>query len=119
MSQRGAENIVNHTPPHSLVRWDSDAIAGWEREAPAPADDPQARIVLVGPETAARGAVEAIPTWQADTPPGSWVELQLRARFGDRWSRFNRVAAWDGALRSSRRSSFSRACTGFCATATS
>jgi hypothetical protein len=106
MSHRGAENTVNHMPPHTLVRWDAEAIAGWEREAPAPADDPQARIVIIGPETDAHGAVEAIPTWQADTPPGSWVELQLRARFGDRWSRFYRVAAWDGALTGSRRGSF-------------
>lgn len=93
-------------PPHSLVRWDADAIAGWERAAPVPEDDPQARIVLLAPELAAPGTIEAIPTWQADTPPGSWIELQLRARIGERWSRFYRVAVWDSAPTSSRRTSF-------------
>jgi hypothetical protein len=96
--------------PHSLVRWDADAIAGWEREAPAAEDDPHARIVLLAPVAAAAGAVEAIPTWQADTPRGSWIELQLRARFGERWSNFYRVAVWDSApsrSRRSRRTSFS------------
>jgi hypothetical protein len=93
-------------PPHSLVRWDADAIAGWEREAPAPDDDPHARIVLLSPEAPATGAAEAIPTWQADTPPGSWIELQLRARLGECWSRFYRVAVWDSAPSASRRTSF-------------
>jgi hypothetical protein len=92
--------------PHSFVRWDAGAIAGWERESPAPEDDPGARIVLLSPETDATGAVELIPTWQAETPPGSWLELQLRARSGGRWSGFYRVAAWDSAPSGSRRGSF-------------
>jgi hypothetical protein len=93
-------------PPHSLIRWDADAIAGWEREAPAPEDDPLARIALIGPVAPATAAAEAIPTWGADTPQGSWVEVQLRAQVGERWSKYYRVASWDSAPAESRRTSF-------------
>ncbi|MBX0328932.1 C39 family peptidase [Oscillochloris sp. ZM17-4] len=92
--------------PHAFVRYDAEAIAGWPREAPRPDDDPQARVALLGPELAAGGAAEAIPSWGADTPPGSWVEIQLRARSAGRWSRFYRLAAWDSAPAGSRRTSF-------------
>ena len=91
---------------HALVRWDADAIAGWEREAPTPDDDPQARIALLAPVVAAHGAQELIPSWGADVPPDAWVELQLRARHADRWSKWFRIAVWDSAEGASRRSSF-------------
>lgn len=94
------------TDPHRLIRWDADAIAGWEREAPEVADDPFARVVLLGPAADAAGAVEIIPSWAADTPPGSWIELQLQARSGDGWGRRFRVATWDSAGSDSRRTSF-------------
>jgi len=92
--------------PHSLILCPADAIAGWERAAPLPDDDPDARVALLSPELPAAGAAEAIPSWAADTPPDSWVELQLRARRGERWSRFYRIAAWDSAPAGSRRTSF-------------
>lgn len=92
--------------PHALIRWPADAIAGWEREAPASGDDPAARIALLSPAAAAHGATEIIPSWGADTPEGSWVELQLRARSGAGWGRWFRVARWDGALAASQRGSF-------------
>lgn len=92
--------------PHTLVSWNADAIAGWEREAPTPADGAAARIALVGPPSPAGGAREVIPSWSAETPPGAWIEVQLRARFDERWSRWCRVARWDGAVSGSRRTSF-------------
>lgn len=92
--------------PHRLILLGADAIAGWERAAPLPDDDPHARIALLSPELPAAGAAEAIPSWAADTPPGSWVELQLRACRGGRWSRFYRLARWDSAAADSRRTSF-------------
>ncbi|GAB4437560.1 MAG: peptidase C39 family protein [Chloroflexi bacterium OHK40] len=92
--------------PHTLTRWDAGAIAGWRQEAPHSNDEPLARVVLLGPELATCGATEVIPSWGAETPPGSWVELQLRARFGQRWSKFFRVATWDSAPEASRRGSF-------------
>jgi hypothetical protein len=92
--------------PHALVHYDADRIAGWVRESPAPDDDPQARVVLLSPELEASGLFEVIPTWSADTPAGSWIEVQLRARLGDRWSKPYRIAAWDSAPAASRRTSF-------------
>jgi hypothetical protein len=94
--------------PHSLIHASADAIAGWERAGPLADDDPQARVVLLSPELPAGGAAEAIPSWAADTPAGSWVELQLRARRDGRWSRFYRLARWDSAAADSRRTSFDR-----------
>jgi hypothetical protein len=92
--------------PHTLIRWDADAIAGWEREAPEAADDPHARIALLSPPAEAGGATEIIPSWGADTPPWTWVEVQLRACAGGRWGRWFRVAAWDSAGSDSHRTSF-------------
>ncbi|NTW04238.1 MAG: peptidase C39 family protein, partial [Oscillochloris sp.] len=46
-------------------------------------------------------------TWGADTSPESWIEIQLRARLYDHWSKFYRVAVWDAALTASRRTSLS------------
>lgn len=92
--------------PHSLIYCSADDIAGWERAAPDPSDDPQARVALLGPELPAAAAIEAIPSWAAETPPGSWIELQLRARRGAHWSRFYRIAAWDDTLAGGRRTSF-------------
>ncbi len=94
--------------PHALIRYDAAMIACWSREAPAPDDDPQARLVLVGPALDAAGAAEIVPTWNADTPADSWIEIQLRTRRGGRWSKPYRIAAWDSAPAASRRTSFSR-----------
>jgi Peptidase_C39 like family len=91
---------------HALVRWDADAIAAWEREAPTPDDDPLARVALLSPQTPTADATELIPSWGAFTPPDTWVELQLRAQVAGRWGKWYRVAAWDSAPQGSRRTSF-------------
>ncbi len=37
----------------------------------------------------------AIPSWNARTPPGSWLQVDLRVRLGDaRWTRYYTVAVW-------------------------
>lgn len=94
--------------PHALVRWSAGAIAEWEREAPVSVDDPAARIVLLGPRTPAGDACEIIPSWGADTPPGSWIELQLRAETAGAWGRWFRVARWDNVGADSQRTSFDK-----------
>ncbi len=93
------------TYPHTLIRWDADAIAGWERAAPTVADDPRARVALLGPLVAGGAAVEVIPTWAAETPAGAWIEVQLLVTRGEA-DRLFRVAAWDNAPADSRRGSF-------------
>jgi hypothetical protein len=38
---------------------------------------------------------EAIASWNATTPEGSWVEVQFRARYGDiRWSKWYNLGIW-------------------------
>jgi deazaflavin-dependent oxidoreductase (nitroreductase family) len=37
---------------------------------------------------------EAIASWNASTPPGTWIEMQIRARFNTRWSRWYNLGVW-------------------------
>src|SRR5687768_8743340 len=37
---------------------------------------------------------EAIASWNASTPDGSWVEVQFRARYGTRWSKWYVLGIW-------------------------
>ena len=37
---------------------------------------------------------EAIASWNASTPPGSWVEVQFRAQYGTRWSKWYVLGIW-------------------------
>jgi len=39
---------------------------------------------------------EAIASWNADTPAGTWIETQIRAQFGDRWSKWYNLGIWAG-----------------------
>lgn len=79
---------------------------GW-RAAPLPAEHGAPGLQLTGPPAAAAAPFsEAVPSWVADTPAGSWIELQLRAGMDERWTAFYRIARWDGLAEHSRRSSF-------------
>jgi hypothetical protein len=37
---------------------------------------------------------EAIASWNAATPPGSWLEVQFRAQYGTRWSKWYVLGIW-------------------------
>jgi hypothetical protein len=37
---------------------------------------------------------EAIASWNASTPAGSWVEIQFRAQYGMRWSKWYILGIW-------------------------
>ena len=37
---------------------------------------------------------EAIASWNATTPAGSWVEVQFRAQYGTRWSKWYVLGIW-------------------------
>ncbi|HEX6086043.1 MAG TPA: peptidase C39 family protein, partial [Thermoanaerobaculia bacterium] len=39
--------------------------------------------------------LEAIPSWNATTPGGTWVETQLRARVGGVWTKWYNLGVWD------------------------
>jgi hypothetical protein len=37
---------------------------------------------------------EAIASWNANTPAGSWIEVQFRAQYGTRWSKWYSLGIW-------------------------
>src|SRR5687768_2127525 len=37
---------------------------------------------------------EAIASWNAITPPGSWIEVQFRADYGTHWSKWYVLGIW-------------------------
>ena len=37
---------------------------------------------------------EAIASWNADTPAGTWIEVQFRAQYGTRWSKWYVLGIW-------------------------
>ncbi|MDP8921889.1 MAG: peptidase C39 family protein [Chloroflexota bacterium] len=37
---------------------------------------------------------ELIPSWNAATPPGTWVEIRVRVRIGDRWTGWYAFGSW-------------------------
>jgi hypothetical protein len=38
--------------------------------------------------------MEAIASWNANTPEGSWIEVQFRAQYGSRWSKWYVLGIW-------------------------
>jgi hypothetical protein len=44
--------------------------------------------------TTAFGFKEAIASWNAVTPPGSWIEVLIQARFGTRWTKWYNLGIW-------------------------
>ena len=49
----------------------------------------------IGPEReAAEPFLELIPSWNAETPPGTWIEVRLRARREGRWSGWYVLGQW-------------------------
>jgi hypothetical protein len=39
-------------------------------------------------------AREAIASWNADTPAGTWIETQIRAQVGSRWTKWYNLGVW-------------------------
>jgi hypothetical protein len=40
------------------------------------------------------GYFEAIASWNADTPPGTWIETLIRAELGGRWTKWYNLGIW-------------------------
>jgi len=91
----------------ALLSWQAiDANCGWHSERASDADGMPVTLLL-GPEQATPASFSAaIPSWVAETPPDSWIEVQLRARIAGRWTRFYRIARWDDQAAGSARQSF-------------
>jgi uncharacterized protein YvpB len=92
----------------ALLSWQwIDAQHGWHAERASDADGMPVTLLL-GPEQAAPAPFSAaIPSWLAETPPGSWIEVQLRARIAGHWTGFYRIARWDDQAAGGVRQSFS------------
>ncbi|MEO7908923.1 MAG: peptidase C39 family protein [Roseiflexaceae bacterium] len=91
----------------ALLAWQSiDAQHGWHTERASDADGTP-EMLLLGPMQAAPAPFSAaIPSWSAETPLGSWIEVQLRARIAGRWTSFYRMARWDDQAAGGARGSF-------------
>ena len=50
---------------------------------------------------------EAVASWNASTPPGSWIEVQFRAQYGTRWSKWYVLGIWASDYSTLRRHSVS------------
>lgn len=89
-----------------LLSWEHfDEAHGWRAETSTAGD--VAVTALLGPETLAPAPfTEAVPSWVVETPPGSWIEVRLRARRGERWTPFYRIAQWDSLAERSVRKTF-------------
>ncbi len=46
------------------------------------------------PVVSAASFSEAIASWNADTPAGTWIETQVRARLGDHWTKWYNLGVW-------------------------
>ena len=44
--------------------------------------------------TSSHGFAEAITSWNADTPSGTWIEVQLRAQVDGRFTKFYNLGIW-------------------------
>lgn len=90
-----------------LLAWQLlDPQRGWHAERAFDADGIPVTLLL-GPEQAAPAPFStAIPSWSAETPLGSWIEVQLRARIAGRWTGFYRLARWDDQAAGGARQSF-------------
>lgn len=107
LDQTIAEALDSTLSPVTLCRWRPDDIAHWPQDPPYATDNPAARAVLVSPLTNLSSPFHTvIPSWQATTPPDTWIELHVQALIGTRWTHAYRLAAWDTAATQSQRRSF-------------
>jgi hypothetical protein len=88
-----------------LLTWQSfDAQHGWHTDRASDVDGMPVTLLLGPEQIAAVPFSAAIPSWSAATPPGSWIEVQLRARLAGRWTGFYRIARWDDQAAGARQS---------------
>ncbi|MBU0926947.1 MAG: C39 family peptidase [Spirochaetes bacterium] len=60
-----------------------------------PGETPSLRGEALSPELASDFPFRScVPSWNADAPDGSWLELSLRARSGGVWSSWRTMGAW-------------------------
>lgn len=86
------------------------AFAGWTHSGTDVAPDGTVRLAasagqtsgilhgeLLGPETATHPFGEAIPSWNVQTPPGTWIDVEMRAWVGGEPTQWFSIATWTAA----------------------
>jgi hypothetical protein len=87
---------------HVLWRAAEDGFAAWALSGVERTVDGEVRLArgrrsgeAISPVvTPAVRFTEAIPSWNAATPRGTWLEVGLRARAGSRWTRWWSLGIW-------------------------
>jgi hypothetical protein len=96
------------SPPNELWRQGGErGFDGWQLDGvqvvdgrlalnPASSDgSPGLRGSATGPEReTTMPFTELIPSWNAETPEGTWIEIRLRARVDGRWTTWYRLGVW-------------------------
>ena|SRR5262245_34360199 len=82
--------------PSGKAYWETTGFEG-EHDATAALDGlalgAGSRGRWTGPAVEA-SFLEAVPSWQADTPPGSWIEVELRASLDGEWTDWAKLGRW-------------------------
>ncbi|MEJ7569600.1 MAG: peptidase C39 family protein [Gaiellaceae bacterium] len=90
---RGADGVLRLDPTTALTETDPYAAGTYQGH-----NYYNGGSYLVGEATSAEIAAapftEAIPSWNAVTPNGSWVEMQIRAHVGDHWTKWYTAGPW-------------------------
>ncbi|HWG55249.1 MAG TPA: peptidase C39 family protein [Gaiellaceae bacterium] len=93
---------TGHRTGNELWRAADGGFAAWTHDGTAPGRGGGVRLAgearsgdVVSPVVpTGLPAREAIPSWNAATPPGTWVEARLRARVAGRWTRWYELGSW-------------------------
>ncbi|HEY3083008.1 MAG TPA: C39 family peptidase [Chloroflexota bacterium] len=94
----GARRVFAEEPacPAGKAYWETTAFDG-DHDATAPVDGLTLGVASrgrwTGPVVEA-AFLEAVPSWQADTPPGTWIEIELRASLDRGWTDWAKLGRW-------------------------
>lgn len=97
-----------------VLAGDTPAAAGGEVDGLTQPTGPAGTVGLaISPPHATTAPFrELIPSWNAETPPGSWIEVRLRAQVGagdgaggGRWTRWYELGSWSSDAGAERRQS--------------
>jgi hypothetical protein len=92
------------------LTFDGSSTGGGSEVEGLPVPDGAAGLALSPVRVPSAPFRELIPSWNAETPPGTWIEVRLRARLGDddgagRWTRWYDLGSWSSDSGPERRQS--------------
>lgn len=96
MTEIRSTNLYSYTEAdfRNWPRANSDQpVTTWSLESTAPPKVSLTRL-LSPVQAVAAGFDSAIVSWNALTPPGTWLEFQIRAQLESGWTKFYKIAVW-------------------------